>query len=163
MPPTFYASLIHDRGARAMQKLDDMNLASHCRSLNHSAQQSDVYKVFFSFRNISSLLDRVESMGFPRPADNSEGLYRNMYRIYQIYPGYQGIGADYWNRGTLMRHVQFMNDQFMRLYVPEIYAKQALYSAYDKSRSSPLQPPLTPYLDYCTGRRAPVYTGRLPR
>ncbi len=142
--------------------LDDLNHASRCRSLNHSAQRSDVYKVFFGFDNIRRLMDRVEAKGFPRPAHDSEGLYRNLYRIYQAYPGYQGVGADYWNRGTLLRHVEFMNDRFMALYLPDMYAKQALYDRYDMDRSSPLRAPDIPYLDYCK-KRAPVYTGRLLR
>lgn len=140
----------------------DMYNSSRCRWPNASSQQNDVYKLFFSFANISKLLDRVEAMGFPRPKADSDGMYANLFKVYRNYPGYQGVGPEHWTRETLLRHVEFLNGIYMRLFVPEMYAKQALYDDYDRRRSSPLQAPDTPYLDYCT-RRAPIYTGRLMR
>ena len=135
---------------------------SQCRSLNPSAQKSDVYKLFFSYANIGRIADRVERMGFPRPATDGDGIYRQLYRIYQIYPGYQGVGPTHWTHETLIKHVEFMNERFFQLYIPDLYAKQALYDAYDRDRSSPLRTPDIPFMDYCT-RRAPIFTGRLMR
>lgn len=118
----------------------DSYSCTNCRSQQPTTLHTDVYLDYFSQANVDRLLDRVQRMGYPRPSPRGDGLYRQMYRIYESYPGYQGVTAGRWDLGTVRRHVFFMNDQFMRLYGPDMGAKQMLYDAYDRDRSSPLRP-----------------------
>jgi hypothetical protein len=142
---------------------DDFPRPSHrmqCRSCNSSTLHTDVYKVYFSRRNVDRLCDAVASMGYPRPRPDGDGLYRNMYRIYQLYPGYQGVDVQLYSQpGVVERWVEFMDQQFLELYKGDMYAKQRLYDAYDRDRSSPLRP--IPYPEVTSGDRGciGVYTG----
>lgn len=130
--------------------------APQCRSFQPTTMVSDVYSLYFSRNNIDKILNTVQSMGFPRPASGGDGLYRQMYRIYQLYPGYQAVDASRWDSGAVWAHVEFMNNQFLQMYLPEMRAKRMLYEAYDRDRTTNLRPIPNPVMDSVQRRCGPI-------
>ena len=127
--------------------------------VNHSLQKANpIYKKFFSFENINKLLDKIVQLGYARPGIG-EGLFFRMYKTWAAWPGYVRTSVSKYQRCPQLEdaHVEFLNEQFMRINLPDVQSKQVLYDAYDRDRRSPLRPIARPILIDCRMKH-PIYT-----